>query len=146
MKLMANSSAADLIVESCHPIRRAGPTAVRDLVLGPKTSHLVFPGGIGIGRTLRNSLTSLSLRLGERERVGVTSLGQRDREGEPALQQADHEPLLRLGVFSSQAVATCSHSTKLESQKKNTRPKERDSMRGCGRDQVTRKGNQGSLP
>jgi hypothetical protein len=32
--------AADLIVESCHPVRRTGP--VGDVVLALKTAHLVF--------------------------------------------------------------------------------------------------------
>ena len=57
-------SAADLIVKSCHPIGRAGPTAVRDAVLVLKTTHLVFRGGIG--GTLR---TSLSLSLESRKVV-----------------------------------------------------------------------------
>jgi len=84
-------SAADLIVKSCHPIRRAGPTAVRDVVLVLKTTHLVFRGSIG--RTLR---ASLSLSLGARKFVCeyfTSRFG--DRKGEPALQQADHEPWLR---------------------------------------------------
>jgi hypothetical protein len=86
-------SAADLIVESRHPIGRAGPTAVRNAVLVLKTTHLVFRGGIG--GTLR---TSLSLSLGARKFVCeyFTSRSGKDRKGEPALQQADHEPWLRL--------------------------------------------------
>ncbi len=57
-------SAADLIVESCHPIGRVGPTAVRNVVLVLKTTHLVFTGDIG--GTLR---ASLSLGLGVRKSV-----------------------------------------------------------------------------
>src|ERR1700677_1549356 len=40
-------SAADLIVKPCHPIGRAGPTAVCNAVFGLETTHLVFRGGIG---------------------------------------------------------------------------------------------------
>lgn len=83
-------SAADLIVKPCHPIGRAGPTAVRNAVLVLKTTHLVFGGGIG--GTLR---TSLSLGLRARKFVCeyfTSRFG--DRKGEPASQQADHEPWL----------------------------------------------------
>jgi hypothetical protein len=88
-ELIRNLTAADLIVESRHPIRGAGLTAVRDVALGLKTSHLVFPGGIGGSRR-----TSLSLRL--EVKVFASLVWVRDREGEPAWQQADHEPFLRL--------------------------------------------------
>ncbi len=71
-ELITILSAADLIVESCHPIGRTGPTAVRDAVLGLKTAHLVFTGGIG--GTLRASL-SLCLEVRMFACQYVTGLG-----------------------------------------------------------------------
>ena len=106
-------SAADLIVKSCHPIGRAGPTAVRNAVLVLKTAHLVFRGGIG--GTLR---TSLSLGLGARKFVCkyfTSRFG--DRKGEPALQQADHEPWLR--VFTSGGNLFPQDNAGLERKKEN---------------------------
>ena len=134
-------SAADLIVKPCHPIGRAGPTAVRNAVLVLETTHLVFRGGIG--GTLR---ASLSLGLGARKFVcEYFSSVSGDRKGEPASLQADREPWLRRHcVFTSGGNLFPQDKAVSERKGKDVHVQARGgkgmdwTMWGCGRDQLTK--------
>lgn len=59
-------SAANLVVEPCHPARSGGLSPIRDLALVLKTSHLVFSGGI--------ARATLSLCLVDKEKSVVNML------------------------------------------------------------------------
>jgi hypothetical protein len=116
-------SAADLIVKSCHPIGRAGPTAVRNAVLVLKTAHLVFRGGIG--GTLR---TSLSLGLRARKFVCeyfTSRFGDRKGRTRIAASRSRAMALTTLSVHKRWQLVPTGQSCFRRKRRKRARPGER---------------------